>query len=142
MTTFTTDAEIERIASGVIDCTLPKAEWTRAGHFAAALWLLRHHSYVPMLMPGLICTYNDAVGTKNTDTSGYHETITQASLRAAAHILDGFPADTPLHVVLATLLASDFGQPDWLLHYWSHDRLFSVQARRAWADPDLNALPF
>ncbi|MBW8732751.1 MAG: hypothetical protein JF571_00295 [Asticcacaulis sp.] len=142
MTIFATDAEIERIASGVLDCSLPKAEWTHTAHFAAALWLLRHHSYVPALMPGLICAYNDATGTKNTDTSGYHETITQASLRAATHMLDGFPADTPLHVVLDALMASDFGRPDWLLAYWTRDRLFSPQARRGWAEPDIAPLPF
>lgn len=142
MTAFTTDADIERTASGVLDCTLPKAEWTHAAHFATALWLLRHHSYVAALMPGLICAYNDAVGTKNTDTSGYHETITQASLRAAKHMLDCFPADTPLHVVLDALMASDFGRPDWLLAYWTRDRLFSPQARRAWAEPDIGPLPF
>lgn len=142
MTTLTTDADIERIASGVIACTLPKAEWTHAAHFAAALWLLRHSENVPAIMPGLIRAYNEAVGTANTDTSGYHETITQASLRAARHVLDGFPPDTPLHTVLAALLASDFGRPDWVLHYWSRDRLFSPQARRAWTEPDLSALPF
>lgn len=142
MAAFTTDADIERIASGVIDLTLPKAEWTHAAHFAAALWLLRHHSYVPMLMPGLICAYNDATGTKNTDTSGYHETITQASLRAATHVLDGYDADTPLHLVLTALMASEFGQSNWLLAYWTRERLFSPQARRAWIEPDLKPLPF
>ena len=35
------DADIERIALGVVDRTLPKPEWTHAAHFAAALWVLR-----------------------------------------------------------------------------------------------------
>ena len=32
------DADIERIALGVVDRTLPKPEWTHAAHFAAALF--------------------------------------------------------------------------------------------------------
>lgn len=140
--TITTDTDIERVARGVIERSLPKAEWTHAAHFAAALWLLRHRDNVPAIMPGLIRAYNEAVGTANTDTSGYHETITQASLRAARHVLDRFPTDTPLHTVLNALMASEFGQSDWLLGYWSRDRLFKPDARRRWIEPDLQPLTF
>ena len=38
----TPDQEIARIAHGMIDCTLPKSDWTHRGHFAAALWLVAH----------------------------------------------------------------------------------------------------
>ena len=34
--TSLSDTDIDRIARGVIDRTLPKAEWTHAAHFAAA----------------------------------------------------------------------------------------------------------
>ena len=139
---MTTDTDIERIAHGVIERCLPKLEWTDEAHFAAALWLLRHRDDVPAIMPGLIRAYNESVGTMNTDTTGYHETITQASLRAARHILNGFNADTPLHVVLGALMAADFGRSDWLLVYWTRKRLFTPEARRAWVEPDLRPLPF
>jgi len=137
-----TDMDIERIARGVIERCLPKSEWTHEAHFAAALWLLRHRDNVAAIMPGLIRAYNESVGTMNTDTTGYHETITQASLRAARHVMDGHDADTPLQVVLAALMASDFGRSGWLLGYWTRDRLFTPQARRAWVEPDLRPLPF
>lgn len=32
------DAAVARIAAGVLARSLPKAEWTHAAHFAAALW--------------------------------------------------------------------------------------------------------
>jgi len=134
--------DIERIAHGVIERRLPKAEWTHEAHFAAALWLLRHRDNVAAVMPGLIRAYNESVGTMNTDTTGYHETITQASLRAARHVMDGFDTDTPLPVVLAALMASDFGRSDWLLGYWTRERLFTPEARRDWVEPDLQPLPF
>jgi hypothetical protein len=142
MVYFTSDSAIERIGRGLIDRSLPKAEWTHAAHFAAAFWLLRRPEMHAMRdMPDLIRAYNEATGVPNTDTSGYHETITIASLHAARAWLAVRPYE-PLHAALNELLESDFGRSDWLLAYWSKSLLFSVAARRAWVAPDLKALPF
>ena len=84
MTHFTSDAEIEHIGRGLLDCSLPKIEWTHAAHFAAAFWLLRRsEADAARDMPRLIRAYNVATGVPNSDSSGYHETITLGSLRAA-----------------------------------------------------------
>jgi hypothetical protein len=137
-----TDTDIERIARGVIDRTLPKPEWTHAAHFAAALWLIRRPGSDPECeMPPLIRAYNEATGVANTDAAGYHETITLASLRAAKAWLDDRP-EAPLSAVLAELLNSPLGRSDWLLDHWSREALFSARARREWLDPDLEPLPF
>lgn len=139
---FSSDAEIERIGLGVAERTLPKPEWTHAAHFAAAFWVLRRSGmHAERDMPKLIRAYNLTTGVANTDSSGYHETITLASLRAARHWLEKSP-DKPLHEALNELLASPYGRSDWLLEYWSKPVLFSVMARRAWIDPNLKALPF
>ena len=133
------EADIERIARGVLDRTLPKLQWTHAAHFALALWLLRDRGDVTFRdMPPLIRAYNESTGVANTDSGGYHETITAASLRAARAWLTARP-DMPLHEALAELLAGPHGRPDWLLTYWSRERLFSVAARRGWVEPDLRA---
>ena len=92
-------------------------------------------------MPGLIRAYNEVTGVPNSDTDGYHETITQASLRAAAWFLDAH-AGEELFVVANALMASPFGKSDWPLSYWTRARLFSVEARRAWVEPDIKPLPF
>ena len=90
MTQFTSGAEIDRIGHGVLERTLPKREWTHAAHFAVAFWLLgRSDSDAMRDMRGLIRAYNEASGVANTDTTGYHETITVASLRAARAWLTG-----------------------------------------------------
>ena len=139
---FSCDAEIERIGLGVFARTLPKPEWTHAAHFAAAFWVLRRSDMnAERDMPKLIRAYNLATGVANTETGGYHETITLASLRAAREFLKERP-EKPLHEALNELLASNFGRSDWLLEYWSRPVLFSVRARRAWIDPDLKPLPF
>lgn len=137
-----TDDDIERIARSVIDRTLPKAEWTHAAHFAAALWIItRHGPEAEQLMPGLIRAYNTATNTPNTDAAGYHETITLASLRAARFMLATHP-DSSLSDVLAALMAREIGKSGWLLAYWRTETLFSVEARRAWVEPDVQTLPF
>ncbi|WEK42318.1 MAG: hypothetical protein P0Y64_13065 [Candidatus Sphingomonas colombiensis] len=138
------DTTIERIALGLIDRSLPKPEWTHAAHFAAALWLLRHRPALtaPGAIREVISGYNAATGTPNTDEGGYHHTITLASMRAASAWLHTHPATISLSEILAHLLASPFGKPDWLLAYWSRSLLFTPEARHGWIEPDLASLPF
>ena len=138
------DAAIERIGRGVLELSLPKAEWTHPAHFAATLWLMRHRPELDLTvrMPGFIRAYNEAVGGENTDTAGYHETITQASLRGARAVLNAHRSTMPLHEVLDDLLATRLGDRHWMLTYWSRERLFSVEARRAWIEPDIQPMPY
>jgi hypothetical protein len=141
---YASEADIIRIGEGFLACTLDRAEWTHAAHFAAALWLMR---YRPDLdaetdMPCMIRAYNESAGRANDDNGGYHETITLASLRALRGVLDANPAEVPIYRIVNALMASTMGNPNWLLEYWSRDRLMSVEARRQWREPDLKALPF
>ena len=141
---FTSDAEIEAHGLGLLDRSLPKARWTHAGHFGAALWLLRARPDIETAaeMPGIIRAYNEATGGVNSDTEGYHETIPQASLRAARAFLERYPDSAPLHAIVDDLMASPLGKPEWLMAHWRRETLFSVAARRAWVGPDLQPLPF
>jgi hypothetical protein len=136
---FTSETEIVAIGHGLVYRTLPKISWTHAAHFAAALWLIETGG--SSMVTALIRAYNESIGVANTDTSGYHETITQASMRAAR----GFRIarkDLPLFVVTNELMASYLGRSDWLLVYWSREVLFSIEARKQWLEPDLRPLPF
>jgi hypothetical protein len=139
---FSDDDAVERLARGVIDRSCPKAEWTHAAHFAVAFWVLRHWPDRPAetVMPDIIRTYNEATGVRNTDTSGYHETITQASIRAARSFLRRYPASQPLHELIDLLMDTALGRSGWMLAHWTRERLFSVEARRVWVGPDLQPL--
>jgi hypothetical protein len=141
---YASEAEIIRIGEGLTARTLPRAEWTHAAHFAAVLWLMRYRPDLDAVrdMPELIRAYNLSVGRVNDDSGGYHETITQASLRAARGVLDAYPADMPVWRVVNALMSSTLANPNWLLEYWSLHRLMSVEARRQWLEPDLKPLPF
>ena len=144
MTQFPDDSAVEHLALRVLDARLPRDERTHAAHFALALWLLRHRPERagPEDFRTIIRRLNDAHGTANTNTSGYHHTITIASIKAAGSVLANGAAGDPLHGVLSGLMAGPYGRSDWILTHWSRDRLFSAEARREWLAPDLAPLPF
>ena len=137
------DGAVARIGAAMFGRTLPKAEWTHAAHFAAALWVIagRPDLVASRDLPPAIRAYNEAKGGANTDTEGYHETITQASIRAATAFVRARPG-LPLAELFHGLLATQLGRSDWLLAYWSRPVLFSVAARRGWVDPDLAVFPY
>ena len=140
---FETDDDIAVLLEGFRDRTLPKEKWTHAAHWAAALGLIAEDAAAAYRdMPGMIRAYNESLGGRNTDTEGYHETITLASLKAAEHAWHAAPEGTPVHAVLSGLLAGPCGKSDWVFEYWHRDTLFSVKARREWVEPDICALPF
>lgn len=139
----TPDKEIARIAHGMIDCTLPKSDWTHRGHFAAALWLVAHPDVLAREggMAVLIRRYNVATGGENTDSAGYHETITRASMAGAATTLADHPGAL-LGAVLDALMAGPLGDKRWPFTYWTEDVLMTPTARREWVDPDRAPLPW
>ena len=144
MTDFPTDAHFEELATRVLDRTLPHAEWTHEAHFAFALWMLRHRPdrSNPEAFRGIIVSLNEAHGTPNTDSSGYHHTITIASLGAAGFVLGMREVDRPLAASLAELMEGRYGRSDWILDHLSREQLFSPEARREWCEPDLEPLPW
>lgn len=136
---FSADAEIVRIGEGLLACTLPKADWTHEAHLAACTWIVRDRpDIVPEVeMPGIISRYNESVGGVNSDTEGYHETITQVFIAAVRDHLAGRPAGEGLVESVNALLLSERGRRDWPLRFHSKERLFSVEARRSYIAPDL-----
>lgn len=140
---FTSDQQVAEILRRFTDRTLPRSRWTHAAHFAATLSLLATRPYagVARELPILIRAYNNATGLPNTDHKGYHETITQASLRAAAWFLAQHPS-RPLFTTCNQLMSSPLGRAEWLLEYWSSSHLFTPEARRIWIDPDLAPFPY
>ena len=92
-------------------------------------------------LPGIIRRYNESVGGLNSDTEGYHETITRVFLQGVRLFLAEAGSDEPLHELVNDLLHSPMGRRNWPLRFYSRERLFSVKARRNFIQPDLAALP-
>lgn len=140
MTAYSNE-DIAALASRLLDRTLPKEQWTHAAHLTATLRLVRvRDARLERDLPGIIRAYNEAVGGVNDDTSGYHETITQAYLAGIRAFAAGLASGTDDAQAAAALLATPMGDKDWPMTYWSRGRLFSVEARRGWVDPDLKPL--
>jgi hypothetical protein len=139
---FADDAAVRHVGEGLLARTLPKAEWTHEAHLAACLWLLRERQgFLPERdMPDTIRSYNVAAGGENTDSAGYHETLTQLYIRGVRAFAQTLPQGTPLVEAVNALLESEIGNRNWPLCFYSKERLFSVEARRGWVEPDLAAL--
>jgi hypothetical protein len=140
---FTTDAEIIRLGEGLLACTLPREDWTHEAHLAATTYLVLHRLDIDLDedLPGIIRRFNESVGGVNSDTAGYHETITRIYLRGVRLFLDEASPREPLHKLVNKLLVSPMGRRDWPLRFYSRERLFSVEARISHVDPDLTSLP-
>ena len=140
---FHSDAEVAQIGEGLVARTLPRPEWTHEAHLAATTYLLlkRPDIDIDNELPGLIRRYNESVGGVNSDTEGYHETITRVFLHGVRLFLAEADREEPLYELVNELLLSPMGRRDWPLLFYSPGRLFSVEARRHFVEPDLRALP-
>ncbi|MBX7221216.1 MAG: hypothetical protein K1Y36_14805 [Blastocatellia bacterium] len=120
--------------------TWPKERWTHGAHMVMALWyvLRTTEPETTVTVRENIKRYNEAVGGKNTDTSGYHETITIFWIWAVRNLfLAKEDPATPL-VELAHKVI-EFGDRSLPLHYYSREVLFSVEARRTYVPPDIKS---
>ena len=140
---FARDEEVRRIGEGLIACTLTRPEWTHEAHLAACLYIVaeRPDIVAERDLPHLIRRFNESVGGVNSDTEGYHETITQVYIRAVRAFLARSDTAPPLVEKVNALLKAPEGRRDWPLRFYSAERLFSVEARRGWVEPDLADVP-
>jgi hypothetical protein len=139
---FTSDAEISHLGERMVARALPRPEWTHEAHLAATTYLLLRRPDIDLdkELPDLIRRYNESVGGVNSDTEGYHETITRVFLRGVRVFLSEANTSEPLHELVNELLLSPMGRRDWPLRFYSRKRLFSVEARRSFMEPDIAAL--
>jgi hypothetical protein len=135
-----TDEAARHIFNGVADCSLPRPEWTHHAHLVFATALLDRYALdgAEAAAPALIRAYNVSVGGVNDDTQGYHHTITLLFLRHISQFVRPFAAET-VGERATKLLSSPLAASDYPLRFYSKERLFSVEARRDWVSPDLEA---
>lgn len=135
---FDTDDAIRRVGEGLLACTLPRPEWTHEAHLAASFLLVVERPDIDLdtELPGIIRRYNESVGGRNTDSEGYHHTITLTYLPAVrAHAAE---TAGELCCRVNSLLLSERGRRDWPLRFYSPERLFSRAARLGFVAPDLS----
>lgn len=133
-----TDDWALHIYHGVVNRSLPRSEWTHPAHLVFATTLIAKEGLAraEVKAPDYIRAYNESVGGVNDDTQGYHHTITLFFLRHIDAYLEPFASDE-IGARATRLLASPLAATDYPLRYYSKERLFSVEARRGWIEPDL-----
>jgi len=136
--------DVRAIGEGLLDASLPKSAWNHHAHLAAAVYLLavRGDLDAHAVMPGLIRRLNEAHGVANSDTSGYHETLTRVFLGVIADLLLSLPPGTPPDAAFAALLRTPIAERDFPLRFYSRELLMSSRARREWVPPDRAPLPW
>jgi hypothetical protein len=136
------DIETDRLAREFIALTLPKNEWTHGAHLRVGLWHVLRFSDADSLdlLRGRIRAYNESTGGVNSESAGYHETITRFYVVVISAFVRSVHRTRPVDD-LARELIERFGDRELPLRHYSRARLFSVEARLGWVEPDLLALP-
>ena len=133
--------EIEDLVKGFSDGTLPKSEWTHEAHLVVAIWYNVNYDFQTAfeLVKSKIKVYNQVVGTVNSDTSGYHETLTLFWMRITNNFLLT-NRSVPIDEVTNRFLGCDLASKDCPLEYYSKTLLFSKKARKHWVNGDLKQI--
>ena len=118
-----------------------RSGWTHGAHLLTGACYVHGLGREAALERMRVCVrrYNESVGGKNTETSGYHETITVMWIR----LLDGLRREVGAmeRAEFAQLAVERFvGEKDVYKRYYDFDVVGSVEARREWVAPNLMAL--
>lgn len=120
-------------------CTLPKSAWTHEAHLIVAIAYNQLYGKTAALERARknIRRYNEAVGTLNTEHSGYHETITRFWIWLADCFLQ-MQENKSLAAACNAFIRSRYIDKELPLRYYSRGLLFSVEARTAGVQPDVS----
>jgi hypothetical protein len=133
-----TEQEIDGFLAAFEEGTLPKKRWTHAAHLLTGACYVYRLGELGAIEKMRLCVrrYNEAVGGKNTETSGYHETITIAWIKLLAKLLCESP---PMERAAFAALAVKRFEADRniLRRYYDFNLASSVEARRTWVPPTL-----
>ena len=133
--------EILAVVDGFRNRTLPATQWTHEAHLITGLWF--NYSYTPLealcYMRSGIIIYNVTIGGENTPQRGYHETLTVFWNNVLAQHVASY-RDEAIEDVCSKFFMSDGSSKDFPFLYYSKEKLFSLEARATWVEPDLRTM--
>jgi hypothetical protein len=134
--------EAEKLIAAFENCTLDKADWSHEAHLLVGIKMcILHKKNAYAEMKKRVIRYNEAVGTINSESSGYHETITHYWITVLYHFCEKNNIKTFNQLAVDTLLfAEALAQRNSFLEYYSKDLIMSSKARLALVAPDLKTL--
>jgi len=136
-----TEREIDEFLAAFEGCTLPKERWTHGAHLLTGACYVHGLGQAAALEKMRVCVrrYNESVGGQNTETSGYHETITVMWIR----LLDGLLrelGEMERAAFAARAVERFVEQRDIFRRYYDFDVVKSTEARLRWVEPNLGVL--
>ena len=133
-----TEEEIDAFLAAFEAGTLPKERFTHAGHLLTGAAFVHRLGEVQAIDHMRLCVrrFNEAVGGKNTATSGYHETITVFWIKLLAALHSANP-ELPRATFAALAVERYRDHRDCFKAFYDFDVLASTGARRAWIAPTL-----
>ena len=140
---FTSFLDIERLVFDFEAGILPKDRWTHHAHLIVGTWYIARHEdsiAIDRIRRG-IRRHNAAVGTLDTPTSGYHETITLAWAKLIRQYLIVNNIVDIRSLSLYRGVVAEFCDPGYLFRFYEKALLMSPAARATWVEPDKLALP-
>jgi hypothetical protein len=134
--------DLDDFARQFVVKAIPKRLWTHSAHLAVGLWHVERYGADEALrrLRDGIRSLNEHYGNVNTESAGYHETITRAQVELLADFLLRSDSAVPLIERYAQLMASPLADRSVLLRFYSREYLMSNHARAVWVEPDLAPL--
>ena len=131
---FKSEREVLALMGRFEQCSLRREEWNHRAHLAVAMWYLAHirDAKATELFIHGIRRFNHQLGISKQPRGGYNETLTLFWLGVGRRLRDAHPESTPLELV------NRFLSMPKTLHslFYSEARLWSLEARNHWLDPD------
>ena len=136
--------EIEEIIAGFEAGTFPKEQWSHELHFLMALWYLHRFpaETAEDLIKNGIRNYNKKQGGMNTESAGYHETVTEFYIRVLTFFLNNFAEEKEFEQLWKIARKEEFTGKDYIFRFYSKEYLFDKKARKNWCKPDLRPFNF
>ena len=136
-----TEQEIDAFLAAFEAGTLAKERFTHAGHLLTGACFIHMLGEAKATNHMRLCVrrFNVAVGGQNTETSGYHETITIFWIKVLAALREensSLPRAT-----FADLAVERYGnRRDLFRDFYNYDLVASTEARRTWIAPNLRQI--
>lgn len=141
--TFKSFADIADLVRCFESGELARIRWTHHAHLIIGLWYIsrfERSEAIELIRCG-IKKHNASVGTIDSPTSGYHETITLAWAAIIRGYLEESVNKDPESFERYEEMIRSSSNPSTLFRYYSRDLLMSIEARGAWVEPDIMPLP-
>ncbi len=134
--------DAQKLVADFESCTLPKMDWSHEAHLLAGMSLyFRYGNEAYKAMKTRVIRYNEAVGTANTEDSGYHATITMYWIWIIHIFCKKNKLTSFNQYAVDTLLMSEaMVQRNSFLEFYEKNTILSKEARKEIVLPNLKEM--